>query len=420
MRVHGECVADDEDLTLDVFLLLRLRMRTKILESRRRKDGVRDMTNPPTALYVHVPFCLSKCSYCDFYSVVKTPGEVKKYVAALRKELELTAAEREQDFSTVYVGGGTPTSLTAAELEELLSTLCGQVAFAAPVEFTVEANPGTLDRENLQILRKHGVNRLSIGAQSFNDRLLELLGRRHNRRDILDALAAAREAGFTNLSLDLIFGIPTQRPSDWKRDLDELLRCDVPHVSAYSLTYEENTPLAREVAAGQIERVSEEDELAMYEAVIDVLTAKGYEHYEVSNFARPNFRCAHNEVYWANAPYLGMGPSAASYVAGERRRNASSVADYVARLERGELAVDFRERLTPEKRARETAVMNLRRTRGIDFDEFQRRTGFDAPVLFEKELQVLTEEGLMEVGERSAKLTRRGLMVADTVLSELV
>ncbi|KPJ56032.1 MAG: hypothetical protein AMS16_03115 [Planctomycetes bacterium DG_58] len=374
----------------------------------------------PKALYVHVPFCLAKCSYCDFYSVVKTSGAVEKYLAALRKELELTAEERTQDFSTIYVGGGTPTALSADELAQLLSTLCGQVAFAAPVEFTVEANPGTLDADKLHVLRIHGVNRLSIGAQSFDDGLLKLLGRRHNSRDILDVLAAAREADFTNLSLDLIFGIPTQGPSDWERDLDELLRCNVPHVSAYSLTYEENTPLARRAAAGQLERVSEADELTMYETVIDGLTTEGYEHYEISNFARPDFRCAHNEVYWANAAYLGLGPSAASYISGERRRNASSLTDYVARLGAGELAVGFRERLAPEKRARETAVMNLRRTHGIDFDEFQRRTGFNASALLGEELQVLAQEGLIQVGERSAALTRRGLMVADTVLSELV
>jgi len=376
--------------------------------------------DPPTALYVHVPFCVGKCSYCDFYSVVISPDAVSAYLAALRRELQLSGGERPEPFDTVYIGGGTPSSLTADQLEELLLILRGQTTFASSVEFTVEANPGTLSDGKLRVLTTHGVNRLSLGAQSFDDRLLGLLGRRHTRGDVTDALAAARDAGLVNLSLDLIFGIPTQTPADWTRDLDELLTCDVPHVSAYSLTYEEETPLARDVASGRVTPVGEEDELVMYEGVIRTLTSHGYEHYEVSNFARPHFQCTHNEVYWANAPYVGLGPSAVSYVAGERRRNVASVAEYVTSLDSGRLPVTFRERLSPEKRARETAVMNLRRTRGIDFDTFLRDTGFDLDVLLGGELQVLAEEGLMEVDEHSAKLTHRGRVVADSVLSELV
>jgi len=372
------------------------------------------------AVYVHVPFCPGKCSYCDFYSVVRSPDGVKRYLRALRTEFALTAVERPRTFRTVYVGGGTPTVLTTQELEDLLSVLSREARFTDGVEFTVEANPGTLTGEKLRVLRRHGVNRLSIGAQSFNDRLLKLLGRPHGSREIAHALETARDEGLTNLSLDLIFGIPTQTLADWKRDLEELLSCDVPHVSAYSLTYEENTPLAKRVADRSVDRVGEEEELRMYEAVIDTLTGSGYEHYEVSNFARPGFACRHNEVYWANESYLGLGPSAASYVGGERRRNVSSLEGYVSMLDSGTLPVDFRERLAPERRARETAVMNLRRTRGIDFDDFRRHTTFDARQLFARELESLAADGLMEVGRDSARLTRRGLMVADSILSELV
>ena len=374
---------------------------------------------PVSALYVHVPFCLGKCNYCDFYSVARSPDGVQAYLSALRTELSLIAPVGPGMFGTVYVGGGTPTVLTAEELEDLLSAV-SSVSLADSAEFTIEANPGTLTREKLRVLRRHGVNRLSIGAQSFNDRLLRVLGRPHGSREIDDALRAARDEGFTNVSLDLIFGIPTQSLADWKLDLEKLLSCDVPHVSAYSLTYEEHTPLARKAAEGSIERLGEEEELRMYETVIDTLTENGYEHYEVSNFARPGFACRHNEVYWANESYLGLGPAAASYIEEERRRNVASLEGYVSMLDSGVLPVEFREHLEPERRARETAVMNLRRARGVDFDDFLRHTGFDARRLFREELDRFATEGLVEVGSDSVRFTRRGLMVADSILSELV
>lgn len=375
---------------------------------------------PPKALYVHVPFCLGKCTYCDFYSVVKTADGVKTYLDALGRELQLTTGECPGPMRTVYVGGGTPTALSAAELEGLLSLLHEGVGFAEVTEFTVEANPGTLSGEKLDVLRTHGVNRLSIGAQSFNDRLLGVLGRRHSASDVRRALEASHGAGLSNLNLDLIFGIPTQTVDDWRRDLDALLACDVPHVSTYALTYEEGTPLALSAAAGEVVRVREDDDLRMYETTVDTLVGAGYVHYEISNFAHPGFACAHNEAYWANASYVGLGPSAVSYIDGERRRNVASIDDYARMLAAGNSPANFREHLTGEKRARETAIMNLRRTRGIDFGTFRRHTGFDATTFFVREFQALSADGLVEVGEGGARLTRRGLMVADSVLGELV
>jgi oxygen-independent coproporphyrinogen-3 oxidase len=374
----------------------------------------------PTALYLHVPFCLAKCFYCDFYSVVRAPESVSRYLDALGTELRLARHERREPLRTVYVGGGTPTVLAATELERLLSMLSRELRLSDGAEFTVETNPGTGSAEKLHTLRKHGVNRLSIGVQSFNDRLLALLGRRHKAQDALEALSQAKAAGFSNVSLDLMFGVPTQTAEDWSSDLEAALGCDVAHLSTYSLTYEENTPLARAVATGRMDAPGEEEELRMYETAIDTLTAQGYEHYEVSNFCRPGFRCRHNEVYWANEPYQGLGPSAVSCVGGERRRNVASLDDYLRMLESGRPAVDFRERLDREKRARETAMLNLRRTRGIIFDEFLASTGFDARTLFSREIREFSSSGLIESDKRGMRLTRRGLMVADTVLSELV
>ena len=384
-------------------------------------DGT-NRVNPkaPRALYVHVPFCVGKCGYCDFYSVVRTDAGVRAYLDALGREMALTAAERPASFETIYIGGGTPTSLTAGELRELLDVVAPEDSFDERVEFTVEANPGTLDGEKMRVLASHGVNRLSLGAQSLDDRRLRTLGRRHAARDVPAALDAAREAGLVNLSLDLIFAIPGQTSDDWARDLDRVLALDVPHLSTYALTWEEHTPMGEALARGRIARASEDDELAMYERAIDFLSAAGYEHYEISNFARPGFRCRHNDVYWANEAYLGFGPSAVSYLGGERRRNVASVEEYAAVLAAGRSPVDFREQLSEEKRARETAVMNLRRRRGIDLAEFARHTGFDARTLFAGEFERMSEFGLIELDDASVRLSRRGLFVADTVLSELV
>jgi oxygen-independent coproporphyrinogen-3 oxidase len=374
----------------------------------------------PDALYVHVPFCVGKCGYCDFYSVVVSDDAVRAYLDAVAAELRMTADVLGGCAKTVYVGGGTPTSLDADELDELLRAVLAHVDAKRIEEFTVEANPGTLSREKLLVLESRGVNRLSLGAQSFNDRLLAVLGRRHRRDDVGRAVELAREAGLANLSLDLIFGVPTGTVAEWRSDLDEALSLDVPHVSAYSLTYEEGTPLARAVEEGAYRRLGEEDDLRMYEETIETLTSAGFEHYEVSNFARRGFACRHNEIYWANESYLGVGPAAVSYIGGERRRSVASVPQYAERLSRGELPVDFRERLKPEQRARETAVMNLRRTRGMDLDEFRRHTGFDAMEMFGKELQSLAADGLVEMTPDSVRLTRKGLFVADSVLAMLV
>ena len=374
----------------------------------------------PKSLYVHVPFCEGKCRYCDFYSVVPSPGAIGRYLDALRVEIDLVQPQASGTFETVYIGGGTPTVLAEAELAELLAVVRDAFEIATDAEVTVEANPGTLSVAKLRVLKDCRVNRLSIGAQSFEDRLLRILGRRHRAGEITDALEAARAEGLTNLSLDLIFGVPTQTVADWMHDLEKLLTCDVPHVSTYSLTYEKGTPLADALERGELTRVDEEDDLRMYETVIDTLAANGYDHYEISNFARPGFACRHNEVYWANASYLGLGPSAVSYLDGERRRNVASVEAYAERLGTGALPVDFAERLDAERRARETVVMNLRRTRGINVAAFRRHTGFDVLRLVARELEVLSRQELVAVDEETICLTRRGRMVADTVLSELV
>ena len=377
------------------------------------------MNDQLSAVYVHVPFCIGKCAYCDFFSVVD-PGSIPDYLKALALELDITMCERSEPVRTVYIGGGTPTSFDPDQLGELLTLVTSAVRMVNGVEFTVEANPGTLTPAKLRILSDAGVNRLSIGVQSFNDRLLRTLGRRHTREDALTAIGSARDAGFNNLTLDLIFGIPTQTREEWQQDLAELLACDVPHVSTYCLTWEKGTPLSEVAELGDVSRLSEDDELWMYEEAIRTLTDAGYAHYEISNFARDGFESEHNHVYWANMSYLGLGPAAASYINGERRGNFASIEKYCAALRHGKLPIESRERLSAEKSARETAVMNLRRTRGIDFGEFALQTGFDLDGLLGDVLQALIRQGFMETDSGSVWLSHSGMMVADSVMAELV
>ncbi len=285
------------------------------------------------SVYIHVPYCLKRCPYCDFntYAVGQVPED--DYVSALLRELDATAKRPPWEgrrVATVFFGGGTPSLLAPDSIDRLLDRLDARFGIQADAEISLEANPGSLEGsapERLAELRKAGVNRLSIGAQSFDDRHLATLGRIHRAGDTLETLAAARRAGFDNLSLDLIFAVPGQTIADWQRDLERVVALAPEHVSAYGLTYEEGTPLERDLAAGNVEPATEETEAAMYEAAISTLAGAGYRHYEISNFARPGYQCRHNVTYWSWGDYLGLGAGAHGFyrctsgpVVQERRR----------------------------------------------------------------------------------------------------
>jgi oxygen-independent coproporphyrinogen-3 oxidase len=386
----------------------------------------------PRALYVHVPFCRAFCAYCDFARELYAPDRVVLYLAALDRELHqrvgrLTAAARVARFApaTVYIGGGTPTSLSADELGQLLEVLARHVDGFQAAEFTVEANPGTLDgrpgASKLDVLRRRGVNRLSLGVQSFQPRLLKLLGRIHTPEQAPQAVAAARAAGFANLSLDLIHGLPGQTRAELVRDLEEAVALAPEHVSAYGLSYEEGTPLKRAVARGQVAPWPPEEEAAHYELVVARLEACGFAQYEISNYARPGFEARHNLVYWRNEAYLGVGPAAASYLGGERTVNARMLDEYLTAVrERGE-AVATREALSPEARAREALILELRLRAGVEPKAFQARWGLDLEASFGAALTRFQGQGMMErTAAERWRITRAGLPVADTILSEFV
>jgi oxygen-independent coproporphyrinogen-3 oxidase len=371
------------------------------------------MTNG-VSLYVHVPFCERKCAYCGFYSEPVASHDVEALVDALLAELN--RYELQDPIRTVYVGGGSPTCLGLKHLMRLIEAL----AAAAPdaEEFTVEANPGQVNPDLLAALRTAGVNRLSIGVQSFTESEVRFLGRGHNVHDTKKTIEDTRAAGFENINLDLIFAIPGSTMSSWKKTLAAALAHDVEHISAYALTLESGTALQAAVAVGEIVSIDEETDRQMYEIAIDTLTQSGYHHYEISNFAKHGFECRHNLRYWANEPFIGLGPSAASFYRGRRTTNIADIRAYVDGINTGTpMLVDVQ--VPGEIQiACETAVLNLRRTEGIDRRQFKERTGYDVMDLFVNEIETHRRAGMLEVTEDYIRLKRQAYAVADRVLCD--
>ncbi|MHC4198783.1 MAG: radical SAM family heme chaperone HemW, partial [Planctomycetota bacterium] len=368
---------------------------------------------------VHVPFCVSRCAYCDFASEVVSPERVRLYLDALAREVDRSPFKGAAP-ETVYVGGGTPTSMADGELAELVAILARGFDLSRAIEFTVEANPGTVDEKRMALLRGFGANRVSLGVQSFEDERLRLLGRAHSSREAEEAFAAARAAGFDNVSLDLIFAVPGQELDDVASDVARAVGLGPEHVSLYGLTYEAGTRMRRMLDAGEVTSVDEESERAMYLSLIDSLERSGYPQYEISNFARPGLESRHNLACWLGEEYIGLGPSAASYTGGERRKNVRGLTEYARRLARGVEPVEERERLPPERASRERACLALRTRRGIDPTDFERRTGFDLDALLGEAGTRLFAGGWLEMLEGRVRLSREALPVADAVLSEIV
>jgi len=341
---------------------------------------------------------------------------IDRYLAALAAELGTLG--RRQALRTLFLGGGTPTHLQPPQLARLLNDLRTWFAFPADVEFSVEANPGTLAFDKLQVLAEHGVNRLSLGAQAFHRDLLRFLERDHEAADIARAVASARRLHL-DVSLDLIFGVPGQTLAHWRADLDRALALEPDHISTYGLTYEKGTRLWKSRRAGAVRPLDEDAELAMYHHAMDRLDAAGFEHYEISNFARPGKRSVHNQVYWANHAYFGFGLGAARYIEGVRCVNTRDLDHYLKAVLAGETAVQQREALPPRERALETVAVQLRRGEGIERGAFQVQTGFGLEALVGHSLAQHLELGLLQEDAFSVRLTRRGKCVADAVIAEI-
>jgi oxygen-independent coproporphyrinogen-3 oxidase len=371
----------------------------------------------PRAAYVHVPFCAHHCGYCDFAIATGQDHQIELYLDALAAEL--TGLEKPRPVQTLFLGGGTPTHLSPAQLERLLSSILRWLPLAAGGEFSVECNPETLADEKIAVLADHGVNRVSLGAQSFHSAMLKALERSHDPEETGRAVERVRRR-IDNLSLDLIFGVPGQTECLWHADLDRALALAPDHLSTYGLTYEKGTPLLKRRQRGQVIALDEDAELSLYSLAIDTLEAAGFEHYEISNFARPGRRCRHNQVYWANEAYFGFGMGAARYVLGRRELNTRDLNHYIRQALSGESVTWQSEELPPEESARETMAVQLRRAEGIDRVLFRRQTGFDLDSVVGAALAHHVEQGFLADDGRDVCLTRRGKYVADAVIERLL
>ena len=370
------------------------------------------------SLYIHIPFCISKCIYCDFNSIVMKSQIVDEYLNAIENELQ--AINGKYSFTTVYIGGGTPTVLSEIQLIKLLNLISKHVDVFNLNEYTIEVNPGTLTEEKILALKDSYISRISIGIQSFNDKYLKFLGRIHTAKEAKDIFSNLREKGFENINIDLIYGYSSQHLNEWKTDLRECFKLSPEHISAYCLTYESGTPLVEMMDSGKLNKLSEEEELDMYEHTNDFLGNNGYNHYEISNFAKPGKECQHNTVYWENREYIGIGAGAFSYINGERYCSIKNVKEYISAVRSKKNLICFSEKLLQEKRASEILIMALRMTSGISKNEFFDRSGYNLTELFGTQLSILTQAGLINFDDERIKLTRRGLSVADSVMMEFV
>lgn len=415
----------------------------------------------PRAAYIHVPFCAHRCGYCDFTLVSGRDDLIEHYLRAMERELgriepaaagplslaacggnesgnEAPADQKAQraggngrtafrpaanrqraELDTLFIGGGTPTYLAPAQLARLLEMLHGAFDLAEGYEFSVEANPAGLETEHVRVLADAGVNRVSLGAQSFDPKVLATLERDHRGDDIRRAVERVR-ARIDNVSLDLIFGVPGQTLESWAATLERAIALDPRHVSTYGLTFEKGTRFWSRRSRGELQSLPDELERAMYARAMDRLATADFDQYEISNFARPGFRCRHNEVYWKGEEYYGFGPGAARYLNGRRETNHRSVTTWLRRVYAGEDPIAEAEELSPEERARELLVLGLRRSVGIEREEFRRRTGFNLDDLAGEAIARHCLSGLLDVDEERVRLTREGRFLADMVIVDLL
>lgn len=376
----------------------------------------------PWGIYAHIPYCVKKCAYCDFVSSAvgnSAAREMQDYAAALRAEIlrEVPPLRaRWGDVTTVYIGGGTPTVLPAECLTEILRTLID--AAGIPQECTVEANPGTVDVHSLAQLRAAGANRLSLGVQSFDDRLLRAIGRIHTAEEARAAFHAARAAGFDNISLDLMYGLPTQTLDDLKTSINTALALAPEHISVYGLIVEEGTPLAAAEAQGRLTLPSEDAAEEMYDYLMEELPARGYARYEISNFARAGYESLHNRGYWRNVPYLGVGAAAHGYVDGVRWGNVADMHAYTRAIRAGaSVRTPEDTERTRENAMEEYAFLALRTREGIDAADFSRTFGVDIDTVYGAVIEKYIVQGLLRRAENHVALTDAGMKLGNEVFA---
>ncbi|MBW2598972.1 MAG: radical SAM family heme chaperone HemW [Deltaproteobacteria bacterium] len=365
-------------------------------------------------IYIHIPFCLSKCGYCDFYSVTSTE-KISRFIDSILKEMELYRGCFDR-FDTLYLGGGTPSLLDSAQLAKIIDGIRKYFPLSADAEITIEVNPGDLSRETAELLFKTGINRISIGVQSFDEHILSFLGRRHSSIDAISAIEHIRNAGFDNMGLDLIYGVPGQNMESWINTLRRALLFRPEHLSCYQLTLEPSTPLGIKYRAGKIDTPNDNLLYEFFMKTSELLEASGYTHYEVSNFARgPEFMSRHNRKYWDHTPYLGLGPAAHSFSGNRRWWNHRCVDRYIEDVSKKMPPIEKSEILTLEQLRLEALYLGFRTKVGINLDGFSKRYRCD---LLQEKYELLNniqEEGLITIKDNHIYPTRRGLAMSDSL-----
>ncbi len=382
-----------------------------------------------SGLYIHIPFCVKKCGYCDFNSYPYKERIADKYVNALKRERYIHLNDshlRNSKIMTIFFGGGTPTILKVRQLTGILKLCRDSFNLSEDCEITIEANPGTITQNALVSLRKAGFNRLSLGIQSFSNRLLKEIGRVHNTDEIYHSVSWARKGGFRNISFDLIFGLPDQTMNDWKDTLLRAIDLKPMHISTYNLTVEKGTLFYCELKKGRLILPSEDLQVEMYESGINLLQDANFEHYEISSFARPEWRCRHNQIYWRNEEYLGIGAGASSYIDGYRYRNKDNPEDYIEDVTAGKLPVLEGERLKNEtlidkrRMMGEYIMLGLRMLDGIDLNRFEERFGIGMLDVYHLVIPRLIEERFLLLEDNSLKLTHHGIIFSDRVFQDFL
>jgi len=381
-----------------------------------RRGGIN--SRPHCGVYIHIPFCVAKCRYCDFISRPLAAGALAPYLAALEREITAAAADAERRAATVFFGGGTPSLLSGRQLSRLLDVVHSTFAVEPGAEISIEANPGTLTAAKAADFKALGVNRVSLGVQSLDDQLLARIGRRHTRHEALAAFELLRAAGFDNLGIDLIHGLPGQTPALWRRDLARAIELEPEHLSLYALGIEAGTPFAAERAAGRLALPGEDEELGMLSLARELTAQAGYERYEISNFARPGRRCRHNLDCWNLGEYRGFGAGAHSFVrspAPLRLANTPDVDDYVLRISSGGDAVAMREEPSPRRLAGEALMLGLRTTAGVDETAFAVAHGREPAALFPDAAALGSEKGWLERSGGQLRLTESGILLSNEI-----
>ena len=377
---------------------------------------------PTAALYIHIPFCEKRCIYCDFYTVAGQRNRIPDYLHALAREAELRSTEaywKAKKFSTIFFGGGTPSLLSPQQISEILDLAYSSFNFDDQVEITIEANPGTVSPKRLAGYRRAGINRLSLGIQSFDPDELRLLDRIHSPEEAISCALAARQAGFDNLSFDFIFALPGQTISTWEATLQQAVELQPDHISAYNLIVETGTPLDHQIRKGKISPLSEDEEREFYAFTIDFLQRHGYQQYEISNFAQPGHEAKHNIKYWDGSPYLGLGASAHSYDGKRRFWNVANLRKYFEALNANQLPEENYEKLSREQKMYEAVFLGLRQNRGVHLNNFRKKFRVDFDQAFNGKMSELKRAGFIVRNDGYVKLSREGIFICDEICARL-